>query len=49
MQSSGGILKRPSTLLKKKLWHWCFPVNFEKFLGTPFFDRTPPGSTSALT
>ena len=27
----------PATLLKKKLWHWCFPVNFAKFLRTPFF------------
>ena len=24
-------------LLKKRLWHWCFPVNFVKFLITPFF------------
>ena len=22
--------------LKKRLWHRCFPVNFEKFLRTPF-------------
>ena len=28
---------RPATLLKKRLWHRCFPVNFEKFLRTPFF------------
>ena len=28
---------RPATLLKKRLWHWCFPVNFAKFLRTPFF------------
>ena len=28
---------RPATLFKKKLWHLCFPVNFEKFLRTPFF------------
>ena len=28
---------RPATLLKKRLWHRCFPVNFVKFLGTPFF------------
>ena len=28
---------RPSTLLKKRLWHRCFPVNFENFLRTPFF------------
>ena len=27
---------RPATLLKKRLWHRCFPVNFAKFLGTPF-------------
>ena len=23
---------RPSTLLKKRLWHMCFPVNFQKHL-----------------
>ena len=28
---------RPSTLLKMRLWHRCFPVNFVKFLRTPFF------------
>ena len=27
---------RPATLLKKRLWHRCFPVNFAKFLRTPF-------------
>ena len=27
---------RPETLLKKRLWHRCFPVNFAKFLRTPF-------------
>ena len=32
---------RPATLLKKRLWHRCFPVNFTKFLKTPFY-RTPP-------
>ena len=26
----------PATLLKKSLWHSCFPVNFAKFLRTPF-------------
>ena len=26
-----------ATLLKKRLWHMCFPVNFLKFLRTPFF------------
>ena len=24
-----------ATLLKKRLWHKCFPVNFAKFLRTP--------------
>ena len=33
--------QRPTTLLKKRLWHRCFPVNFTKFLRTPFFNRTP--------
>ena len=27
---------RPATLLKKRLWHRCFPVNSVKFLRTPF-------------
>ena len=27
---------QPATLLKKRLWHWCFSVNFAKFLRTPF-------------
>ena len=27
----------PATLLKKRLWHRCFPANFAKFLRTPFF------------
>ena len=27
---------RPATLLKKRLWHRCFPANFEIFLRTPF-------------
>ena len=28
---------RPVTLLKKRLWYRCFPVNFAKFLSAPFF------------
>ena len=27
----------PATLFKKRLWHWCFSVNFTKFLRPPFF------------
>ena len=26
---------RPATLLRKRLWHRCFPVNFTKFIRTP--------------
>ena len=29
-----------SPLLKKRLWHRCFPVNFVKFLRTPFLQNT---------
>ena len=31
---------RPTTLLKKRFWHRCFPVNFAKFLRTPFWQDT---------
>ena len=31
------MCQRPATLLKKRLWYRCFPVNFAKFLRTPFF------------
>ena len=34
LQASG---LRPATLLKKRLRHRCFPVNFVKFLRTHFF------------
>ena len=27
---------RPATLLKKRLWRRCFPVNFANFFRTPF-------------
>ena len=38
--SSPGL--RTATLLKKRLWYRCFPVNFEKFLRTPFFTEGLP-------
>ena len=38
---------RPAILLKRRLWHRCFPMNFAKFLRTPFFYRTPPVAASA--
>ena len=31
---------RPATLLKKRLRHKCFPVNFTKFLRTTFLQDT---------
>ena len=31
------FFNKVSTLLKKRLWHRCFPMNFEKFLRTPYF------------
>ena len=34
---------RPATLLKKRLWHKCFPVNFAKFLKAPFLQNTSGG------
>ena len=30
----------PATLLKMKLWHKCFPVNFAEFLRTPLLQNT---------
>ena len=35
-QSSRSVLW-PATLFKKRLWRRCFPVDFVKFLRTPFF------------
>ena len=32
---------RPVTLLKKRPWHRCFPVNFTKFPRIPFLQNTP--------
>ena len=32
---------RLATLLKKRLWHRWFPVNFTNFLRTPFLQNTP--------
>ena len=42
-EAATGISARVSSfrvsLLKKRLWHWCFPVNFAKILETPVFQR----------
>ena len=31
---------RLTTLVKKRLWHRCFSVNFVKFVRTPFLKNT---------
>ena len=31
------LCQKACNLLKTRLWHKCFPVNFEKFLRTTFF------------
>ena len=31
------FFNKSATLLKKRLWHSYFPVNYAKFLRTPFF------------
>ena len=33
-------LQASETLLKTRLWHKCFQVNFAKFLRTPFLQDT---------
>ena len=33
-------LQGPATLLKRRLWHKCFPVSFTKSLRTPFLQNT---------
>ena len=30
---------RPAALLKKRFWHWCFPLNFAKHLRAPFLQN----------
>ena len=39
---------RPATLLKKRLWRRCFPVNFANILITPFFTEHLWTSASEL-
>ena len=34
------VVGRPATLLKKRLWHRCFTVNFAKFLRGPLLQNT---------
>ena len=39
---------RPTTLLKKKLWYRCFPMNFAKSLRTPFLQNTSGSSVKSM-
>ena len=39
----------PATLLKERLWHRCFPVNFTKFAKNTFSCRTPSMAASKLS
>ena len=39
---------RPEGVLKKRLQDRCSPVNFAKFLRTPFFYRTLPVANSGF-
>ena len=34
---------RPVTLLKKRLWRMCFPVNLATFLRIPFLQNSSGG------
>ena len=36
------IKLQPATLLKNRVWHKCFSVNFAKFLRTPFLTKHLP-------
>ena len=33
------FFNKDATLLKKRIWYRCFPVNFAKFLRTPFLQN----------
>ena len=39
---------KAATLLKKRLWHRCFPVNFAKFVRILFFQNTPVATSVIL-
>ena len=40
---------QPATLLEKRLWHWCFPVNFAKFFRMLLLQNTSLVTASATT
>ena len=40
IEAAIGVVHSVCTLLKRKLWHICFPMNFAKFLRTLFLQNT---------
>ena len=46
---TGRYLGLPATLLKKRLWHRCFPVNFVKCSKNTFSYRMPLVASSVCT
>ena len=40
IEISENTKKKPATLLKKRLWHRCFLVNFAEFLRITFVQNT---------
>ena len=42
-KDSGFIKKDSYNVIKKRLWHRCFPVNFAKFLRKPFLQNASGG------
>ena len=49
LQNSQENAWRLATLLKKRLWHRCFPVNVAKFLRTRFLQNTSGGCFCVLS
>ena len=46
---TGKHLCRSLLRLCRTLWHICFPVNFTKFLRTPFLEEHPRTTSSAFS
>ena len=48
IKSQSQVTVKLETLLKKRLWDRCFPVNFAKFLRTSFLQNTSLAAASVL-
>ena len=42
------FLNKVAGFIKKRLWQWCFPVNFVKFFKNIFFHRAPLVAASII-